>query len=83
MAALTAAEAKHMARKACFFILPDGTYLRMHHCDEDHFVASNEDSGEDYQIEYDSGIDLNDGFTGFMELKEMTRPTAKELHHGS
>jgi hypothetical protein len=43
---------KAMADRACFYVDPTGTWLRVFTCDETFFYATNEDTGEDYRIEY-------------------------------
>lgn len=42
------------AEKACFYVTPGGLWLRMDFCDMDsgYFQAHDEDSGEEYRIEF-------------------------------
>lgn len=43
-----------MAELACFYVTPAGLWLRMDFCemDEGYFQAHDEDSGEEYRIEF-------------------------------
>jgi hypothetical protein len=43
---------KAMAEQACFYVDPQGDWLRVYHCDDTYIYASNEENGEDYRIEY-------------------------------
>ena len=59
------------AELACFYVTPEGLWLRMQYCDmsEGAFSALDEDSGEEYVIEF---TDLVDEDVNFHELTKMT-----------
>lgn len=42
------------AEQACFYVTPGGQWLRMCYCemDEGHFMAQDEDSGEEYRFDF-------------------------------
>lgn len=44
------------AKGACFYVTPEGLWLRMQYCDMDEgtFMATDEDSGEDYSIDFEA-----------------------------
>ena len=52
MAKATVEQVKQMAELACFYVTPQGLWLRMQFCEEDYFQALDENSGEEYDIEY-------------------------------
>lgn len=59
------------AELACFYVTPAGLWLRMQYTDPDegYFMAMDEDSGEDYRIEF---AELVDDDVEFHELTKMT-----------
>ena len=52
MTKVTAEQVKKMADLACFYVTPQGLWLRMQFCEAEYFNAVDEDSGEEYDIEY-------------------------------
>jgi hypothetical protein len=60
-----------VAEQACFYVTPEGLWLRMQYTDldEGYFMAMDEDSGEDYRIEF---ADLVYDEVHFEELTKMT-----------
>ena len=63
-----------MAEGACFYVTPEGQWLRMQYCDMDEgtFTAMDEESGEDYCITFDE-ITL-EGLEAFHKIVKMTVP---------
>lgn len=58
------------AESACFYITPGGVWLRMQTCDMDNgtFCALNEDSGEEYMIEFEDMVDEDIRFMGLAPI---------------
>ena len=50
---MTVEQIKAMAEKACFYVTPEGLWLRIIYCADAGFSADDEDSGEEYDIPYD------------------------------
>jgi len=52
--ALTEDKIADAAEQACFYVTPQGLWLRMQYCDMDEgsFCALDEDSGEEYKITF-------------------------------
>lgn len=59
------------AEKACFYVTPDGLWLRMQYTstDEGYFAAIDEDSGEEYRFDF---VDLVYDEPEFHKLVKMT-----------
>lgn len=45
---------KELIQNANSVVLEDGNVVAVNSCDEDHFNGSNVETGEEYEIEYDS-----------------------------
>ncbi len=60
------------AELACFYVTEDGLWLRMQFTDldEGYFCAMDEDTGEDYRIEFEELLDVEDPH--FEHLVKMT-----------
>lgn len=58
------------AEQACFYVTPSGVWLRMDFCDMDegYFQAHDEDSGEEYRIDF---VDLVYETPEFHKLVQM------------
>ena len=58
------------AEKACFYVTPEGLWLRVQYCDMDegYLQGLDEDSGEEYRIEFD---DLVSEDVHFEQLTKM------------
>lgn len=52
---LTVDQVANMAEGACFYVTPDGLWLRMLYCEmnEGYFQALDEESYEEYRIEFE------------------------------
>jgi len=61
---------KIAAQKACFYVTPEGNWLRMQWCDPetDKFCAADEESGEDYIFSFD---EITENNPHFEELKRI------------
>ena len=59
MAKYTVDQIADAAEGACFYVMPDGLWLRMQYCnmDEGSFNAADEDSGEDYSFNFEDLVD--------------------------
>lgn len=69
----TVEQIKAMAMKATFYSAVDGLMYRMNFCEDDYFVYEDEDTGEEYEIEY-SDVTFK-GFESFYTLVQMDVPT--------
>ena len=59
MAKYTIKQVGEMAAKACFYVTPEGQYLRMQWTDmaEALFCATDEDSGEDFLVTFEEVVE--------------------------
>ncbi len=50
------------AKGACFYVTPEGLWLRMQYCDMDDgsFMALNEDSGEEYKFSFEEMVEAGE-----------------------
>lgn len=62
---------KDMAEQAAFFV-EDGKYLRMDFCEEHFFQCHDEETGEEYLIEY---TEVDTETSKFMKLEPVVSPT--------
>ena len=62
MAKWTKEQIAQAAEEACFYVTPEGLWLRMQYTsiDEGYFYALDEDSGEEYRIEFDDMLEVED-----------------------
>lgn len=67
----TVDQIKAMATDACFYRQADNMMLRMDFTDDTYFQCSNENTGDQHQIEFDE-VDLK--HDAFFKLVEMTIP---------
>jgi hypothetical protein len=59
MAEYTVKQISDAAEGACFYVTPNGQWLRMQYTEvsEGHFVAMDEESGEDYTFRFEDMVD--------------------------
>lgn len=64
MSKYTVEQIQVAANTACFYVTPDGVWLRMQfvEADEGRFCAMDEDSGEDYYFSFEELVDEDVNF---------------------